>query len=255
MKLKSFPNSFLGSFLFAAMLLCLVGISSADVKAQSRITVNKDFCQSIGQQNTCNGRLAFNGGSVNFNVFAGTTQGTLLTTINVPINQSGNSNGSKTTDDIFISNTVVTVCEIVPAGFRSTPRPENSTGGSTQTASGNCITGTLVPGNNNFAFLNTQSVAPTAAPASVSGRIRDENGKGVAFVLVTAVNLSTGESLQAQTDIRGRYRFEDLPTAEDYLVTASSRRYTFTPNNRVISLLEDLVGLDFAATQRWNWLR
>jgi len=260
MKLKSFSNSFLGTFLFSAMLLCLVGISAGDVKAQamSRITVDKTFCQSIGANNVCNGRMQFNG-SVDFDVFAGTaTTGTPITTINVVIREGNNSSGSTTTPDMFLTGGQFTVCERVPGGFRSVPRPDNSTGGSNQTATPNttnCITGNLVSGNNVFQFLNGPAIGPTAAPASVSGRVRDENGKGVAFVLVTAVNLSTGESLQAQTDIRGRYRFEDLPTAEDYLVTASSRRYTFTPNNRVISLLEDIVGLDFAATQRWNWLR
>jgi hypothetical protein len=259
MKFVAFFNSFLNSFLFGAVVLSLSGIFSVDVKAQqptSRITVTKDFCQSIGQSNTCNGNVSFNGGFVSFNVFNGTSSASpLITTINVPIDQANNSKGSFMTTDIFTTGDIVTVCELVPFGFLSTPRPDNSTGGTNQTANGNCITATLVSGNNGLSFLNSPGIAPTSAPATVSGRIREENGKGVPFVLITAVNLSTGEIVQTQSDLRGRYKFESLPTLENFLVTASSRKYSFTPSNRHISLLEDLTNLDFTAEQKWGFLR
>ncbi|MCA1626129.1 MAG: carboxypeptidase-like regulatory domain-containing protein [Acidobacteria bacterium] len=59
-------------------------------------------------------------------------------------------------------------------------------------------------------------LAPTAATASISGRIRDVNGKSASRVIVTLTNLSTGESLTTRTNFLGRYTFEDVPTGGSY---------------------------------------
>ncbi len=53
MNSKTFSKLFVKSFLFGLALLYVVGISSTDVKAQPKITIKKDFCQSVGAQNTC----------------------------------------------------------------------------------------------------------------------------------------------------------------------------------------------------------
>ncbi|MFN2393165.1 MAG: carboxypeptidase-like regulatory domain-containing protein, partial [Pyrinomonadaceae bacterium] len=44
------------------------------------------------------------------------------------------------------------------------------------------------------------SLNPTAATATISGRIRDVNGKSASRVIVTLTNLSTGESLTTRTN-------------------------------------------------------
>jgi len=284
MKLKSFSNSFLGTFLFSAVLFCLIGISSFDAMAQKESDNNLQTSFEInasvtpvvnpgGDKNptcaqlnastdprfahiTSNASLKLDRSSPNgtFTFTTGTQNGT-STELTGAAPQPGKTitvSSTGSTLNSFLSQLTITAV-IVKGGNEGSNVYPYPSGTTTDTI---LRTPDIQNGISHLTFcFSTVPIGPTAAPASVSGRVRDENGKGVAFVLVTAVNLSTGESLQAQTDIRGRYRFEDLPTAEDYLVTATSRRYTFTPNNRVISLLEDLVGLDFAATQRWNWLR
>lgn len=101
-------------------------------------------------------------------------------------------------------------------------------------------------------LLYSLRATPTAAPAEISGRIRNENGKPIPFVLVAAMDLSTEESFQTRTDALGRYKFEHLSTGDDYLVTVSSRAYTFMPNSRYVSLVEDLIGFDFVAVKKWE---
>ena len=91
------------------------------------------------------------------------------------------------------------------------------------------------------------SLAPTSASAMLSGRVKDVNGKSVSRVIVTLTKLSTGEILTTRTNLFGRYIFEDLPTAEDYLVTVNSRRYAFTPDSKVINLKKDLTSMNFTA--------
>jgi hypothetical protein len=253
MNSKTFSNFFVKSFLFSVALLCLVGISSTDVKAQ-KITINKDFCDSLGASNTCNGNLTFNPngngtpGTVNFTITPAAEDRTM--TVGVVIDDQFNSSG--TSDQIELANnTTFTVCEIVPAGFMSVPRPNESTGGISQTVPPgmpNCIQFTTTNSNANFnlQFLNVAAVAPTAATATVSGRVKDVNGKSAARVSVTITNVSSGEVLSTRTDLFGRYSFTDLPTGQDYLLRVFSGRRVFKDNERFINLLEDLTDVDFS---------
>jgi hypothetical protein len=91
-------------------------------------------------------------------------------------------------------------------------------------------------------------VAPTAASVSVSGRIADNLGRGISRVLVT-VNHATGERKTTHTNTFGYYRFDDIRAGATYTVSAMSRRYTLDPPTRVISVVEDVVDLDFQARE------
>lgn len=95
-------------------------------------------------------------------------------------------------------------------------------------------------------FWSTQ-LAPTAAGASISGRIRDAAGKGIRNVQLTLIGAATGEIFYARSGGFGFYRFENLPTGQNYILTVSARRFTFNPNTRFISLVEDLTQVDFVA--------
>ncbi len=106
---------------------------------------------------------------------------------------------------------------------------------------------------NNISHLTfCYSLAPTSASAMLSGRVRDVNGRNVSRINVTLIKLSTGETLVTRTNSFGRYTFEDLTTAESYLVTVNSKRYVFTPDSKFVNLLEDLTGNDFTALLREN---
>ncbi len=260
MNSKTFSNFFVKSFLFGLALLYVVGISSTDVKAQPKITIKKNFCQSVGAQNTCNGNLTFNpngngtAGTVDFtitqvNPMTGAAIGT-STNVGVVIDKQGNSAGTSGQIDI-VNGQTFDVCEIIPVGFQQSPRPDSTSGGSNETTppgKPNCIRITVADSNKNFdlQFINTRIT--TAATATVSGRVKDANGKSAARVSVTITNVSSGEVLSTRTDLFGRYAFTDLATGEDYLLRVFSGRRSFKFNEMFINLMEDLTDADFTTS-------
>src|SRR4030095_11216825 len=70
------------------------------------------------------------------------------------------------------------------------------------------------------AYLSTAPVAVF----SISGRVTNESGAGLAGVSVT---LSGSQSVVTQTDQNGVYIFDKLPTSGVYTVTPSRINYTF----------------------------
>ena len=98
-------------------------------------------------------------------------------------------------------------------------------------------------------FTSAAPLAPTAAAASLSGRIRTEAGKGIRNVRLTLMNTATGEIFYAGSGNFGFYRFENLAVGEGYILTISAKRFTFNPNTIYISLSGDLTETDFIGTQ------
>ncbi len=260
MNSKTFFNFFVKSFLFGTLLLCLVGISSTDVKAQQnpRITIKKNFCERVNEgQNTCNGNLKFRdpAGTVDFTITqvdpaTGVAIGA-TTNVGVLIDKQVFSAGQSEQIDI-VNGSTFDVCEIIPAGFQQTPRPDVTSGGSLETTppdKPNCIRITVADSNKNFdlQFINVAR-ATTAATATVSGRVKDANGKAAARVSVTITNVSSGEVLSTRTDLFGRYAFTELATGEDYLLRVFSGRRSFKFNEIVINLMEDLTDADFTTS-------
>jgi hypothetical protein len=94
-----------------------------------------------------------------------------------------------------------------------------------------------------------QLLAPTAANATISGKITSANGRPIRNVAVMLTDMQTGESRRNLTGQFGRYTFTDVAVGKDYVIEVSSKRYTFKPNSRLISLNEDLDNEDFVATQ------
>lgn len=88
-------------------------------------------------------------------------------------------------------------------------------------------------------------LSPTAAPASISGRVSDPFGYGLGYARVAVQNASTGEIKVATTNNFGYYTVSDLPSGEFYQVTVSHKRYSFQP--QFLSLMEDVSGMDFMA--------
>lgn len=87
-------------------------------------------------------------------------------------------------------------------------------------------------------------VGPTAANASISGRVITADGRGIRNAIVV-VGSSQGAQRMAVTSPFGYYRIDGLASGETYIVSLSSKRYQFTP--RIISLVDDLTDVDFTA--------
>jgi hypothetical protein len=88
---------------------------------------------------------------------------------------------------------------------------------------------------------------PTAASASISGRVLTAYGRGVSGVVIT-VQGTDGVSKTVVTNTLGYYRFDGLQAGETFVVAARSRRYTFAVPVQVVNLGDSIAGLDFRAS-------
>jgi hypothetical protein len=244
MKFKTFSNFSLGFSIFCLALLCLVGISSTSVKAQSpSFTIKKDVCDAINPTtNACvqGNNRELDGQSVTFTIAYQSDPGQVVNSFPVVIN-NGSGQGSPTSglgsgSNRFPFGVELRVCEIPVDGFTVTPQPEGSTGGQFR-AEGNCIIFTTAPGNQQLQFANVRALVPTAAPVKVSGRLLNLNGRAVSKARLVLTD-SNGVTRMVTTNSFGYYKFEDLEAGETYIIGGFHKSYTIAP--QVISLVEDL---------------
>jgi Carboxypeptidase regulatory-like domain len=87
-------------------------------------------------------------------------------------------------------------------------------------------------------------LTPTAATATVSGRVYTPTGRGLgnAFVIMTNQN---GESVSVRTNQFGYYHFKEVQSGETYIFSVASKRYQFA--SQVVDISEDFDGLNFFA--------
>jgi hypothetical protein len=91
---------------------------------------------------------------------------------------------------------------------------------------------------------NFTVTSPTAAPATISGKITTTDGASVAGV---TVNLGGGKTARTITDSNGDYRFENMETGLFYTVTPTLVNYHFGPESRSFSLLGNQTEAAFTA--------
>ena len=129
---------------------------------------------------------------------------------------------------------------------------QNSAGGnfSLDGTTGQSIAGNALNGSP-FAvtsgFWNFTPLAPSAASSLISGRILAANGNGIRNVLISLTNAGSGEIRFARSSAFGYYRFEEVPVGESYILRVSAKRYVFTPDTRIVVLLDELTDVDFTA--------
>ncbi|CAN5588266.1 hypothetical protein BH10ACI3_BH10ACI3_21140 [soil metagenome] len=90
--------------------------------------------------------------------------------------------------------------------------------------------------------------APTAASASVSGRVLTTDGAGIKGAKVTITGNSLMEPLAVTTGSFGYYSIDGLTVGETYVITVASKRFTFQAPSRVISLVDSVADADFIAS-------
>jgi uncharacterized delta-60 repeat protein len=87
-----------------------------------------------------------------------------------------------------------------------------------------------------------------AAPlASIYGTIRTDSGMPIRNVSVVLSDGGLSAPRYALTNQFGLYAFTDLPVTESYSVSISSKRFNFTVDQKIISLLHDEESVDFTA--------
>ena len=75
-------------------------------------------------------------------------------------------------------------------------------------------------------FWAFQSLAPTAAGVSISGRVLTSDGAGIRNARLTLMNASTGQVRPAISSAFGYYIIEDVPVGEICLLSVSTREFT-----------------------------
>ena len=86
----------------------------------------------------------------------------------------------------------------------------------------------------------------TAAPVSISGRVTTSAGMGISRATVKLID-RRGNSRTVLTNTFGFFAFDDVTVGRTYIIEVNSPRYKIANNTRVITLEDELSGLDFTA--------
>jgi hypothetical protein len=90
-------------------------------------------------------------------------------------------------------------------------------------------------------------LSSTAANAAISGRVTTADGRGIRNAKVTITGDSLPQMRVASTSSFGYFTFDGLQTGQTYVVTVNSKRYTFSVPSHVVSLIDNVVDVDFVA--------
>jgi hypothetical protein len=99
-------------------------------------------------------------------------------------------------------------------------------------------------------FWPQAPLAPSAAGATVSGRVILENGGGLKNAMVYLEGGRLTAPLITQTGSFGYFSFEEVESGQSYMISVNSKKYAIVNNPRVISLMGDLADVDFQAVLR-----
>jgi len=95
-------------------------------------------------------------------------------------------------------------------------------------------------------FHNTQ-LRPSAADATLSGRVLNGYGRGIKGVSVVVTDAMTGEARYTITNPFGYYSFSDLESGRFYFVRVSAKGYKFAESSKTFTLNDSLTDVDFVA--------
>lgn len=89
---------------------------------------------------------------------------------------------------------------------------------------------------------------PTAANATISGRVLTENGFGIRNVRVMITSNSLTSPRTALTSSLGYFTFDDIEVGQTYIITVMSKRYGFALPSQVISVTDSISDIVFIAS-------
>jgi hypothetical protein len=90
------------------------------------------------------------------------------------------------------------------------------------------------------------SQTPTAASVTVGGRILSEDGKGLRGVVIYLVS-PDGTTRYTRSSMFGYYQFDEVEAGQTYVIGVSSKRYVFTQEIQVITVLDNATDINFYA--------
>jgi hypothetical protein len=89
----------------------------------------------------------------------------------------------------------------------------------------------------------------SAATVSVGGRVTNTSGSGLSGVIVSIDGGSLSAPMYTRTSPFGYYTFEGIPAGLTYIVTVSSKQYTFSPPSRIIDVQDSVSNADFVSQE------
>lgn len=109
--------------------------------------------------------------------------------------------------------------------------------------------GTGAAGTFRIDNFQAQAMNVSAAGVSVGGRVITASGNGISGVTVSINGGSLAEPIYARTSPFGYYTFEGIPAGQTYILTISSKTYTFNPASRAVNVQDSLTDVDFVAQE------
>ena len=150
---------------------------------------------------------------------------------------------------LFGTNNAITVTESVAAGWEllGISCSENKTVNSVVDVANRQVHAAVDLNEIVTCTFTNGTIAPSAAPASVTGRVTDRYGRGIYYARVQLFNALSGEVKTAYTNSFGYYRFTDLSVGDAYVMSVSHRRHLFMGGTTTFTLQADLAGVNFVA--------
>lgn len=97
----------------------------------------------------------------------------------------------------------------------------------------------------------SEELSPSAAPVSVSGRVATEYGGAIRRTLLILRNAETGETWTTYSNSFGYFNFPSVPSSAFYIVEVQeTKRYSFSPQSQSFTADDNIVGLNFIASER-----
>jgi Carboxypeptidase regulatory-like domain len=125
-------------------------------------------------------------------------------------------------------------------------------GNSPLNAKGNLLGGLTVSGGTITVTIPARSgavlsnFAPTAANVSISGRVLGAKDKGLSNVRVSLTD-NNGNVRTTTTNSFGNYSFNEIAAGQNYIVSATHRKYRFEVPTQVLQVNENLTDVNFTA--------
>jgi hypothetical protein len=96
------------------------------------------------------------------------------------------------------------------------------------------------------AFAFPGCAAPTAANASITGRVTTYEGLAISGAFVT-ISDADGNQRTTRTNVFGNFQFNEVSVGQTYVLTVSNNRYSFKENTKVVSVTDNVSGISFVA--------